>query len=267
MMESASDEMMKEFVSIALTAGNAIMDVFNSGAFQATRKGDGSPVTVADTNADLIIRDGLGASFPSIPIVSEEHSESHLLETEEFFIVDPLDGTRGFVNGKSDFTVNIAYVKNRVPELGVVFAPALDRMFSTASDGRSVIERSRQSGTSKTAIHLPVPRDRKRLRLVASWSKKSASRLQDFQKRYAVTESRVRSSSIKFCLIAANEADLYPRFGNTMEWDTAAGHAILRATGGDVVQLDGFRTLEYGKPDFANLDFIAYGPGIKLEEV
>lgn len=254
-----------EMRRLALEAGDAIMEIYRSDDFDVRAKSDNSPVTAADEAADALISAGLRASFPDTLIVTEEQAESHTESAAEFLIVDPLDGTKEFVNRRGDFTVNIAYVVDGAPIRGVVYAPAKERMFFTRADGRSVEEigpfDKRSIGTVKP-IHVSAP-DNSGLMVVASKSHRDQA-TDDYIGKYAVTESKSAGSSLKFCLVATGEADLYPRLGRTMEWDTAAGHAVLKGAGGEVIRFDDHTPLTYGKPIYENPFFIAYAPGVEL---
>ena len=254
-------EIERQFVALAETAGEAIMEIFDSGDAETDWKDDGTPVTLADKRADTIIRKGLEKAFPGFPVVSEETPESHVSAHAAFFIVDPLDGTRGFRRGEPDFTVNIALVEAGVPIAGAVFAPVLQRLFVTVPGGGLV----EKQGARKT-VHSPRQPVKRNLRAIASRSRSGRPWLERFLSGFDVASVEYMSSSLKFCLIAAGEADLYPRNGPTMEWDTAAGHAVLRAIGGDVVRLDAFDTLPYGKRGYLNPGFVAFAPGIELQE-
>ena len=254
----------RAFIDLSLRAGSVIMDTFNAPEIETVWKDDGSPVTVADMEADRLIRDGLEREFPDTLVVSEENSGSHVRSTGRFFLVDPLDGTNGFRRRQTDFTVNIALVEDGIPVMGVVHAPALGRHFCTRADGK-VIERSVDPGTSSSSIvgEAPGPADgNSPLRIIASGNLRMSGRVSEVLDGFEVAGIDVISSSIKFCIVAMGEADLYPRFGRTMEWDTAAGHAILSAAGGRVVRFDDRHPLTYGKPGYENPEFVAYAPGI-----
>ncbi len=252
---------------LAIDAGAAIMAVYNSPEFEVKTKGDDSPVTEADEAADALISAGLRSSFPDIALVTEEQAESHGQQVSTFLIVDPLDGTKEFINRRGDFTVNIAYVVDGVPIRGVVYAPAKGRMFYTDADGVSVEE------TGPLVVGSPGPTapitvaadpDNAALMVVASKSHRDAD-TDAYIAKYNVADMTSAGSSLKFCLIATGEADLYPRLGRTMEWDTAAGHAVLAGAGGQVVRFDDHSPLVYGKPGFENPFFIARAPGVDLK--
>ncbi|MBP7001645.1 3'(2'),5'-bisphosphate nucleotidase CysQ [Amaricoccus sp.] len=250
---------------LALEAGAAIMEVYDGPDLGVKAKADASPVTVADERADALISAGLAAAFPEIPVVTEEQAASHGVSAATFFLVDPLDGTKEFVQRRGDFTVNIALIEDGVPTRGVVYAPAIGRLFYTLADGRSVEETGahaveRQGEVRPLEVSDPDPAA---LVVVASKSHRDQA-TDDYIGRYAVKDFRSAGSSLKFCLVAAGEADLYPRLGRTMEWDTAAGQAVLLGAGGKVVRFDDHTPLTYGKAGFENPFFIAHAPGVPL---
>ena len=252
---------------LALEAGAKIMEIYDSPDFEVKTKSDASPVTEADEAADALISAGLRAAFPEVALVTEEQAESHDQSARTFLIVDPLDGTKEFVQRRGDFTVNIAYVEDGVPLRGVVYAPAKGRLFYTEPGGRTVeelgaLDPARAGETRPVGVN-PAP-DNAALMVVASKSHRDQA-TDDYIARYGVRDMTSAGSSLKFCLIAAGEADLYPRLGRTMEWDTAAADAVLRGAGGRVVRFDDHSPLAYGKPGFANPFFIAYAPGVELK--
>lgn len=251
---------------LALDAGDCIMQVYNGPDFEVRAKGDSSPVTEADEAADAVISAGLRAAFPDIALITEEQEESHALSSRTFLIVDPLDGTKEFVQRRGDFTVNIGYVENGVPIRGVVYAPAKERLFYTLPDGSSVEEtgpfdKSTPGALRRLRVSTP---DNSALMIVASKSHRDQA-TDDYIARYAVKDMKSAGSSLKFCLVASGEADLYPRVGRTMEWDTAAGDAVLRGAGGQVVRFDDHSPLGYGKQGWVNPFFIAMSQGVILK--
>lgn len=258
--------MTEVFRALALQAGAKIMEVYQSDDFDVRSKSDDSPVTAADEAADALISAGIRAAFPDMVLVTEEQSDTHQVRGDSFIIVDPLDGTKEFIKRRGDFTVNIAYVEKGVPVRGVVYAPARGRLFYTGADGQSVEEAGAhlvdKIGRAEP-IHVAEP-DNRGLVVVASKSHRDQA-TDDYINKYAVKDSASAGSSLKFCLVATGEADLYPRLGRTMEWDTAAGHAVLRGAGGQVVRFDDHTALAYGKPDYANPFFIALAPGVDLK--
>lgn len=251
---------------LALEAGDAIMEIYGRADMGVREKADDSPVTEADEAADRLISAGLQAVFPDIALVTEEQAASHGQDVDTFLIVDPLDGTKEFVQRRGDFTVNIAYVEAGVPVRGVVYAPAKGRLFYTDAEGRSVEEAgdfAKETPGETKALSVRAP-DNDALLVVASKSHRDKA-TDDYIGRYRVADMKSAGSSLKFCLVATGEADLYPRLGRTMEWDTAAGHAVLSGAGGQVVRFDDREPLTYGKDGFANPFFIAHAPGVALK--
>ena len=250
---------------LALEAGAKIMEIYASDDFDVMLKSDDSPVTVADEAADALISAGLRAQFPDILLVTEEQAATHSETGTTFLIVDPLDGTKEFINRRGDFTVNIALVEDGVPTRGVVYAPARERMFFTQADGTSVEEEGPFTEAPGTLKPITVAKsDNSALMVVASKSHRDQA-TDDYIAKYAVEDMKSAGSSLKFCLVATGEADLYPRLGRTMEWDTAAGHAVLAGAGGAVVRFDDLTPLAYGKEGYANPFFIAYAPAVDLK--
>ncbi|WP_194097701.1 3'(2'),5'-bisphosphate nucleotidase CysQ [Marivivens aquimaris] len=252
---------------LALEAGDKIMEIYNSPDFEVKTKSDESPVTEADEAADALISAGLRAEFPDVALVTEEQADSHDQNVSTFLIVDPLDGTKEFVKRRGDFTVNIAYVMDGSPVRGVVYAPAKERLFYTDAGGNAVEEMGpfdKETVGETKPIRVSTP-DNNALLVVASKSHRDQA-TDDYINKYNVADSKSAGSSLKFCLVATGEADIYPRVGRTMEWDTAAGHAVLVGAGGDVVRFDNHQPLRYGKETFANPFFIAYAPGVDLKE-
>lgn len=250
---------------LALEAGDRIMEIYNSPEFEVKSKSDQSPVTEADEAADALISAGLAEAFPTVALVTEEQAASHSQSVSTFLIVDPLDGTKEFVQRRGDFTVNIAYVEDGVPLRGVVYAPAKGRLFYTLADGRSVEELGafdKDIAGELKPITVSVP-DNRGLMVVASKSHRDQA-TDDYIARYAVKDMTSAGSSLKFCLVATGEADLYPRLGRTMEWDTAAGDAVLRGAGGEMIRFEDHAPFTYGKDGFANPFFIAFAPGVLL---
>ena len=259
------DHLTEVMRKLALEAGEVIMQIYESPDFDVRLKSDASPVTAADEAADALISAGLRAAFPDVPLVTEEQAASHGQTVSTFLIVDPLDGTKEFVQRRGDFTVNIAFVENGVPTRGVVYAPAQGRLFYTNAIGMSVeevgvIDKNSVGVTQPIGVATP---DNTALMVVASKSHRDQA-TDDYIAGYAVKDMKSAGSSLKFCLVATGEADLYPRLGRTMEWDTAAGHAVLSGAGGRVVRFDDHTPLSYGKAGFENPFFIAYAPGVAL---
>ena len=246
---------------LALKTGPAVMEEYAKAA-AAREKSDGSPVTAADERAEGIILDGLRRLAPDIAVVSEEAcaAGAALLAPPRFFLVDPLDGTREFIAHNGEFTVNIGLIEDGAPVAGAVYAPAIDRIWF---GGRS----ARAAGVA-VGEALPAAEVCEILRvraapdgLTALASRSHADpRTAAFLTRLGVQECISAGSSLKFCVIAEGRADVYPRFAPTMEWDTAAGDAVLRAAGGGVVALDG-APLKYGKlaQSLRNSGFVGWG--------
>lgn len=248
-----------------LEAGRLEVAYFKSGV-TVDRKDDASPVTIADRQAEAILHAALASAAPGVPVVAEEAASAGNIPAigDRFFLVDPLDGTKSFITGDPDFTINVALVENRRPTFGVVYAPVSQRLFAalgpTAAfeatvDPNTAARRFDDLGLER--IHTRRP-DMANLAAVASRAH-GAPAAEAFLKRWQVRERRNIGSSLKFCLVARGEADLYPRFGEINEWDTAAGDAVLTAAGGIVTTTDGADFL-YGKADklFRNSDFIAW---------
>lgn len=250
---------------IALAAGDVILEVYNGEEFDVLLKSDDSPVTVADQRADALISDKLAEYWPDIPVVTEEQSDTHTLQSDTFLIVDPLDGTKEFIKRRGDFTVNIALVENGSPTLGVVYAPAKGRLF--AGDVHSGATEARVAGSparSEPAIPIKVTQQHAHpLSAVASLSHRTPE-TDDYLAHFDIGELKSAGSSLKFCLVATGEADIYPRLAPTMEWDTAAGDAVLRAAGGMVSDISTREPMRYGKPEYRNTHFVAHAPWIPL---
>lgn len=257
-------EIQSLFERLAIDAGRQIMDVFRRD-FSVLEKDDCSPVTEADHAAEKIILAGLRGAFPDVPCVAEEECAAGHAVPElgsAFFIVDPLDGTKEFVKRHQDFTVNIALVRDGSPVVGVVLAPCSGRLFA-GRPGRAEAMNISEDGEVTERHRIAVRPAGTPLTIVASRSHFSPE-TEAFIRSVGTAELVSVGSSLKFCLLASGEADLYPRFTRTMEWDTAAGDAVLRAAGGVTRTLDG-EALQYGKrnqahdADFANPSFIASG--------
>ena len=247
-------ELLERIATIAREAGDAAMAVYRNN-YTVRGKGDGSPVTEADERAEAVILERLAQLTPGIPVVSEEQAAagSNPAFGARFWLVDPLDGTKEFIKRNGEFTINIALVDARRPMLGVVLAPALGRLYAGAHGRGARLEDA--AGRRDIACRSVPPEG---ITVVASRSHGDADALDDFLVGRKVAAQTNAGSSLKFCLVAAGEADLYPRLGRTMEWDTAAGHAVLLAAGGSVTTLDG-KDLCYGKPGLDNPHFVAGG--------
>ena len=252
------------FEETAIAAGQEILRIYEEGCDVAIKE-DKSPVTAADHAAEAIILAALRRATPQIPIVAEEEiAGGHVPGDlgERFYLVDPLDGTREFVNRNGDFTVNIALIEQGTPTVGIVYAPVRGLMFSGSPAGAEQSTLDRQGNvTARTAISCrAAPQS---MIAVASRSHRN-SETDDYLASFAIADCVSVGSSLKFGLVARGEADIYPRLSRTMEWDTAAGDAVLRAAGGITLTLDG-KPLTYGRrnqrtdADFANPYFVARG--------
>lgn len=249
------NELVRELRDIALKAGAAIMEIYTSD-FDVRSKDDRSPVTDADERAENIIVPRLAELTPDIPIVAEESvSAGNIPDITggTFWLVDPLDGTREFISRNGEFTVNIGLVEDSHPTMGVVYVPARRQMYTASGPGAVYIEEGSEGGKS-IAARLPADDG---VVAVASRSHRDAQ-TNEFLETLNIKDFTAAGSSLKFCLVAAGDADIYPRFGRTMEWDTAAGHAILAAAGGTVRTTEGDE-LRYGKNNFENPYFVARG--------
>ena len=253
----SDDDLMALAQHLAIEAGHAIMAIRAAG-FSTAAKADQSPVTAADHAAEAIIVDGLRAHIADVLVVAEEEMAAGRVHEPqaEYWLVDPLDGTREFAAGRDEFTVNLGLIRHGRPALGVVYAPATGELFggiagagawkipeTGAADRRAITARRAPAGGVVVMTSRHSGRDPR----MESW-------LADF----SVAEHIRIGSSLKLCRVAEGAADLYPRFGRTMEWDTAAGQAVLEAAGGAVRTADG-EPLRYGKPGWENPDFFCFG--------
>ena len=262
---ASRDEIALFLAKATLAAGPAVMEEYERGCDVAS-KADGSPVTSADRRAEVIICERLASIAPKLPVCAEEAvaAGGRAQVAERFLLVDPLDGTREFLAGNGEFTINVALIERGAPIAGAVYAPAIGRLWV---GGETAFTCDAAAGAA-----LPGEGSRRRIRtrraptsLIAFASRSHLDAESDaFLKGLPVGETRFAGSSLKFCLIAEGLGDVYPRFAPTMEWDTAAGDAVLRAAGGTTLTLDGL-PLTYGKigrkgePDFVNPDFISWG--------
>jgi len=262
MLATASPQL-RFLARTAHEAGAIVMRHYQAGT-EARKKTDHSPVTDADEEAERFILRALNREYPGVAVVAEEEVAAGRIPTvgSRFFLVDPLDGTKEFIGRNGEFTVNIAEIQNGIAVRGVVYAPAKNRLFAGETPGQAY----------EIATEVVGPPDLNRLRtisvrnapddgLIAVASRSHRDKKTDeYLAHYPVKDFITAGSSLKFCLVAAGEADIYPRHGRTMEWDTAAGHAVLVAAGGTVTQLDG-SPFVYGKAteEFANPFFVARG--------
>ena len=249
-------EFLPEICRLAEAAGRETLRIYE-GEADVVLKQDGSPVTAADAAAEAVILPALRALTPDIPVVSEEEAAAGLAPDSvgsRFWLVDPLDGTKEFIKRNGEFTVNIALIEDGVPVLGVVHVPVTGETYAAAGPGSATLS----VGTAEPRSIAIRQRPAAGATIVASRSHGDDAALEAFLGDTIVAERRPAGSSVKFCLVARGEADLYPRLGTTMEWDTAAGHAVLLGAGGTVSTLEG-SPLRYGKPQYRNPHFVAKG--------
>ena len=255
---SERQELVNQLNDIARLAGAKATEIYNSD-FAIDAKADKSPVTEADRECEALILAALKKVEPDTPVLAEESAADGKIPElgDRFFLVDPLDGTKEFINRTGEFTVNIALIEKGTPVAGVVYAPAINRLFYGAKDLGAFVEDSGPGSARPIAARKPAADG---LSVVASRSHRSPE-TDSYLERYQVSEFTAAGSSLKFCLVAAGEADLYPRLGRTMEWDTGAGQAVLEAAGGSVLVKDTGEPLVYGKKEreFDNPHFIAWG--------
>lgn len=255
------DALARCFADICLEAAIEVMEVYESG-FVVTSKDDRSPVTAADTRAEAVILEALRHVIPGVPVLAEESFSAGFRPDidSEFLLVDPVDGTKEFINRNDEFTINIALISARVPVAGCVYAPALKRLYL---GGRTGLTGELAPGRTLDGAALSPLRARAlpETGRVAVMSRSHADdQTRAFVQSQGVSDAVSAGSSLKFCLVAEGKADLYPRFGPTMEWDTAAGHAVLLAAGGSLTCPDGTPFL-YGKTEagYLNGPFVARG--------
>ncbi len=259
MLKDRDSAFLLEMERLALEAGAKAMTIY-AGAFDVAAKGDASPVTAADRLGEEIITAGLKAFAPEIPILAEEAASAGEIPDlgREFFLVDPLDGTKEFITKTGEFTVNIALVRDGEAVLGVVYAPAIAKLYIGRKGKGAWLRRVGQGAEPVPIRARQAPPDG--LVAVASRSHRGPE-TDDFLSTLNIRDFAAAGSSLKFCLIAEGLADVYPRLGRTMEWDTGAGQAVLEAAGGRVLEFGADRPLRYGKKDrgFDNPHFIAWG--------
>jgi 3'(2'), 5'-bisphosphate nucleotidase len=253
------DDLVAVLRLIAERAGEVILTHYAEGeGIEVRAKDDASPVTEADEAAEAFILQALETLTPDIPVVAEEAMASGArpdISGGLFWLVDPLDGTKEFLARNGEFTVNIALIQDGEPVAGVVHAPAMAMTWAGAGPGSATFS---QAGQPPKGIEVRRPPE-DGVVAVASRRHGATKDVDRFLADYDVAEQMEAGSSLKFCLVAGGKADLYPRFGRTMEWDTAAGHAVLLAAGGSVTRIDDGSPLRYGKPGFENPNFIARG--------
>jgi 3'(2'), 5'-bisphosphate nucleotidase len=249
------DNLLRQVVDLSVEAGSAIMDIYNGPAFQVTQKDDKSPLTAADLASHHTIVKGLEEITPEWPVLSEE-SESTPYETRSkwpiFWLVDPLDGTKEFLKRNGEFTVNIALIEGDTPILGVVYAPATRTMYFAAHGMGAFKQKDNETSPIR------VQRGSENTTRVIVSRSHSGNEEETYTRQYGACEFVPMGSSLKFCLVAEGVADIYPRSGPTMEWDTAAAHCILVQAGGSVTAEDG-TPFRYNKPSLLNTGFLASG--------
>ena len=251
---------LSELIKISYEAGILIMDIYNHD-FKVNHKNDNSPVTIADKKAEQFILEKLNELFPGIPVISEEAYSNNFLPNydNEFFLVDPLDGTKEFVKKNDEFTVNIAYVEDGITQIGFINVPAKNKIFFNDEKNSYLINtkyKNQLSFDNAKQIKVNLEKEKK---LIATISRSHKSKeTENYLKDYDIEKINYIGSSYKFCLISSGEADIYPRMSTTCEWDTAAGHAILKKAGGNVTLLNG-EELRYGfkENSFKNPYFVA----------
>ena len=243
----------------AIAAGQKIMEVYANEEILVDWKADDSPLTQADLRAHQVITGSLAHSLPDLQIVSEE-DEANVDEVfdDVFFLVDPLDGTKEFIKRTGEFTVNIGLIIKGFAELGVVYLPAQDKLYATTQHGDSVVVSTASKASNfrqeeRISVR-SIPTEGPTLVMSASHS---SDETRDYCTLYKPADTLSAGSSLKFCKVAEGKADYYPRLGRTMEWDTAAAHAILKSAGGNVFNLKDGEELRYGKPGIDNSYFVA----------
>lgn len=261
MQDWLTPAILERVADITREAGAVIMPHFEAEGMAFENKDDArrSQVTEADTAAEALILPALEALNPNVPIVAEEEVAAGRVPDVsggEFWLVDPLDGTKEFIRKIPEFTVNIGLIRNGRPVLGVVYSPAGNDLYA----GSEVLGQAYQERNGQPRAPLRVRAvNPSAITICLSRTYGQSVELSRFLERFHVEKQVDAGSSIKFCLIARGEADVYPRYGGSMEWDTAAAHAVLNAAGGRVCEIDGGPELRYGKPEFRNPYFVAWG--------
>jgi len=249
----------QDILIIARKAGNEIVSIYNNEKLfnVVDFKSDDSPLTLADKASNKVIERELKKLYPNIPVLSEEGRNIGFSERKDwdiFWLVDPLDGTKEFIKRNDEFTVNIALIKNGYPLMGVIYVPVKDTYYF----GNSLLNEAFKQVGSGEPVQIEV--NYKKENRVAVQSRSHASEEEsEIMKRYDATDSISVGSSLKFCMVAEGKADLYYRHGPTMEWDTAAGQAVLEAAGGKVIRMEDEQRFHYNKEDLLNKSFICFG--------
>ena len=237
-----------EICKVSWTAGKKILNIYSK-EFEIFRKKDMSPVTLADLESEKIIIKGLKEIFKKPVIFSEETNNKNIGNSNNFWLVDPLDGTKEFIKKNGEFTINIAYIENRKPVLGIIYAPVINKTFVGVKENTYKI-------LNKNKFKKIIPKKNSKKIMIISRSHSSKSEQIELIKKYKITKVLFLGSALKFCYVAEGKAHIYPRSGTTYEWDTAAGHAIINGVGGKIETSKGIE-LKYGKKDFKNSNFIA----------
>lgn len=250
---------LNHLIATARQAGAAIMEVYSTD-FDVNRKSDASPLTVADLRSHEIISSRLRARYPDVPILSEENTEQASYEVRKqwraFWLVDPLDGTKEFIKRNGQFTVNIALIEGSRPVAGVVYAPALKLLYH-AREGQAAVKT--ENGAAPLPLTRPQTAPKDRLVIAGSLSHPTPEMdafVEEQRRKYKQVDFVAMGSSLKICMVADGRADIYPRFGPTMEWDTAAAHAVANAAGHRVLRWGSSEELPYNKPDLHNAWFV-----------
>ncbi len=267
MQKSKVEELILTAIDAAVKAGDAIMDVYASENFEISEKTDSSPLTLADRNAHEIIDKILNST--GYPIISEEGKDINYEVRKQwntFWLVDPLDGTKEFIKRNGEFTVNIALINNKTPVIGVIYVPTEKTLYFGAENIGAYRIWNYESGIRNInniidlAERLPLTKDNNTLNVIASRShmnQDTSEFIENLKKEYTNINIISKGSSLKLCLIAEGNADFYPRYGPCMEWDTAAGHAIILNAGGNIFIKDSDKQLEYNKESLLNPSFLA----------
>ncbi|NOZ48149.1 MAG: 3'(2'),5'-bisphosphate nucleotidase CysQ [Chlorobi bacterium] len=264
-------ELLNIAIEACIKAGESILEIYQTDDFNVSLKGDNSPLTKADIASNDVIKSFLDKT--NIPVLSEEGKEIEFSERNNwtnFWLVDPLDGTKEFIKRNGEFTVNIAFIENGYPVMGIIYTPVADELFFSGYNERAKkIENVHSLINSKAfdinlllknTIELPVSRENKHFVAVGSRSHMSAeteSYINSYKTKHKTVDILSKGSSLKLCLIAEGLADIYPRFAPTMEWDIAAGHAIIKGSGGIVIDVNTKQELKYNKENLLNPWFIA----------
>ena len=242
-----NDKLIDTLKDLIINTGKIALDIKKSGILIDT-KPDGSVVTNGDKEISKIIYRNLQVLTPKIPIVCEEQPLP-ILHNDTFWLIDPIDGTRSYVNGKSTYTINIGLIENGIPTIGLIYQPEMAKLYYTDKSGQLKIEQH-----SKEVPIAQKPKEEGLNAVIGFYHSNKATK--EFLNQYSFDKIDAIGSSIKLCLIADGSADICPKFGQTMEWDIAAGHALIKANGGNILDLEG-KEITYGKKNFANSNFLA----------